>query len=263
MSDDSLVKGLRYRAQPEGFDTDELGRILEAEYIKLGRETKYTQKTSFAPSGIGYGKSTCARYWYHAFTGCEFDQSETTAKQIAGMEAGTASGKRIASLFESAGLSAGTEVDIRMEDPPIHGYMDVMVNWNGREIPGEIKTTRQEMFILRENGMKPTIYNLFQILIYMKATNKQLGFLLYENKNDQTFLIIPVEWTPFYEAMLEDALTWMRLVRKTWEDGDVPNRGFPTKRNKNCRQCPVRKTCWADDAPEATVTIPLMATPKL
>lgn len=263
MSTSTLFKGLQFRAQPGGFDTNELGELIEAAYLKRGRPTQFVKKTSFAPSSIGYGKSTCARFWYHAFEGAEFDESDTDAQNIASMAAGTDAGIRLANVIEESGLKIQREVEIRHEDPPIHGFMDLTIEWNGETIPGEIKTTRQEMFILRQNSMKPPLYNLFQILIYMKVTNKKIGFLLYENKNDQTLIIIPIEWTPRNEALLEEAFEWLRLVRKTWEDGDVPNRGFPTQRNKNCRQCPVRATCWSKDAPQSTVVIPLMATPKV
>lgn len=262
-NDRDIVKGLQFRSQPEGFDPNELARLIETAYLARRRETKFVKKTSFAPSSIGYGKSTCARFWYHAFTGAIWDESDTDAQSIASMAAGTDAGIRIANILEETGLKVEKEVDIRYEDPPIHGYMDISLEWKGETIPGEIKTTRQEMFVLRQNSMKPPLYNLFQILIYMKVTGKRVGFLLYENKNDQGFLIIPVEWTPRNEALLEEAFDWMRLVRKTWEDGDIPNRGFPTKRNKNCRQCPVRDTCWSEDALESTVVIPLMATPKI
>lgn len=262
-NDRSLFKGLRFRAQPGGFDTNELGKLIEESYLRRGRGTKFVKKTSFAPSSIGYGKSTCARFWYHAFEGAMFDESTTDAQSIASMAAGTDAGIRLANIIEETGLKIEKEVEIRYEDPPIHGYMDLTIDWKGETIPGEIKTTRQEMFILRQNSMKPPLYNLFQILIYMKVTGKKTGFLLYENKNDQTLIIIPIEWTPRNEALLEEAFEWLRLVRKTWEDGDIPNRGFPTKKNKNCRECPVRATCWSDTAPESTVVIPLMATPKV
>ena len=262
MAQRQIIKGLQFRKQPKGFDVEKLAGLLEQAYLSQVRETKFITKTTFAPSSIGYGKATCARYWYHAFTGAVFDESGTDAMGVANMANGTAAHERIENLFELTGILDAKEVEIKLEDPPIRGFMDVTINWEGEVIPGEIKTTRQEMFAFRQASMKPPLYNLFQILIYMKAMNKKIGFLLYENKNNQELLIIPIEWTPQYEALLEQAFEWLRLVRKTWEDGDIPNRGFPTARNKNCRECPVRAACYAEDAPEATVTIPLMETPR-
>lgn len=263
MAQREIVKAIRFRKQPEGFDANKLADVLEEAYLGQRRETKFTQKKTFSPSSIGYGKATCARYWHHAFSGAEFDESATDALGVANMSNGTQAHERIEKLFEDAGILESKELEITLSDPPVRGYADLVVNWEGETVIGEIKTTRQEMFLHRQATMKPAVYHLYQVLLYLKATGKRVGFLLYENKNSQEFLVIPVEMTPENEKILNDALEWMRLVRKTWEDGDVPNRGFPTKRNKNCRECPVRATCWADDAPEATVTIPLMETPKL
>lgn len=262
-TESTLFKDQQFRTLPEDFDIEEFKEMIEASYLKRGRSTKFTKKTSFAPSGIGYGKATCARYWYHAFTGAEFDDSATDAQSIASMAAGTDAGIRLADVIGATGLNVKKEVDIRYEDPPIHGYMDVELEWKGMWVPGEIKTTRQEMFILRQNTMKPPLYNLYQILIYMRVTGADVGFLLYENKNDQTLIPIVVTWTKQNTKILDDAFEWMRLVYKTYKDGDIPNRGFPTKRNKNCRACPVRKTCWSEFAPEPTVTIPLMDVPRI
>lgn len=264
MAQRDINKALRFKKQPKGFDAHKFAEILENAYLAQRRETKWTQKTTFSPSSIGYGKATCARYWYHAFTGAEFDESATDALGVANMSYGSDAHARIEGLLEQAGVLLDKEVEITLEDPPVRGYADVLIDWpDFGEVIGEIKTTRQEMFEWRRSTMKPATYHMYQILLYMKARNKKMGFLLYENKNDQSFLVIPVEWNAANEKYLEDALEWLRLVRRAWEAGEVPNRGFPTARNKNCRECPVRATCWAEDAPEHTVTIPLMETPKV
>lgn len=264
MAQRDIVKALQFRKQPEGFDAQKLSNLLEQAYLDQRRETKEVTKKTFSPSSIGYGKATCARFWWHAFTGAVWDESATDALGVANMSYGTDAHSRIENLFESAGVLLEKEVEITLEDPPVRGFADVLIEWPGiGEVIGEIKTTRQEMFAIRQATMKPATYHMYQILLYMKARNKKVGFLLYENKNSQEFLIIPVEWNAANEKYLEDALDWLRLVRKTWEDGDIPNRGFPTKRNKNCRECPVREACWSEDAPEPTVTIPLMSVPRL
>lgn len=263
MAQRNINKAIMFRKAPEDFDTQKLAGLLEEAYLSQRRETKFTQKQTFSPSSIGYGKATCARYWYHAFTGAEFDESATDALGVANMANGTAAHERIEPLFELAGIETEREVEILIADPPVRGYADLRLKYEGKDVIGEIKTTKQEMFLVRQSTMKPAVYHLYQVLLYLEATGADYGFLIYENKNSQEFLIIPVEMTPANRKILDDALEWMRLVRKTWEDGDVPNRGFPTRRNKNCRECPVRAACWADDAPEATVTIPLMGTPRL
>lgn len=257
-----IVAGLKYRKQPAGFDANKLAKMLEDAYMMRQRPNGFKQKKTFAPSSIGYGNATCARYWVLAFNGAEFVE-KNDALGIANMAYGTDAHARIEQLFEDAGILADKEVEIKVQDPPIRGYMDVLVNWEGDTVPGEIKTTRPEMFAFRQSSMKPTPYNLFQILIYMHATNKKTGFLLYENKGDQSFLIIPVEMTKENRERLDNAFAWLRLVYAAYEAGDMPKQPVPTKKNKICKTCPLWDACWGEGAPEGNVEIPLMEVPKV
>lgn len=256
-----IVQGLKFRkVKDTQVDGDKLSRALEEAYLLGRRPSRFTKKKTFSPSSIGYGNATCARYWYIAFSGAHFEEN-TDALGIANMAYGTEAHARIERLFEDAGLLVEKEVEIKLSDPPIRGYMDVMIDWEGELVPGEIKTTRGEMFAMRQTSMKPPAYNLYQILIYMKATKKKNGFLLYENKNDQSFLIIPIAMNEANEKIIEDAFDWMRQVRKAFDDKQLPNRPVPTRRNKICKSCPVRNTCW-DELPEGENIIPLMEVVK-
>src|SRR3954467_13571790 len=114
------------------FGTQELNDLLES---AMARESKETQKKSFAPSGLGYSGS-CPRYWYYAFNGANFEY-DTEATAIANMNAGTAAGPRIADLFEKAGLLIEAEKEVKHDDPPIFGYMDMLIRWKGEEVPVE------------------------------------------------------------------------------------------------------------------------------
>jgi CRISPR/Cas system-associated exonuclease Cas4 (RecB family) len=257
----NIVQGLKFnKVKDTEVDGHKLALALEEAYLMQRRPAKFTKKQTFSPSSIGYGNATCARYWYLAFDGAVFED-DNDALGIANMSYGTQAHTRIEKLFKDAGLLIDQEIEIKLSDPPIRGYMDVMIKWDGQEVPGEIKTTRGEMFAMRQASMKPPAYNLYQILIYMKATKKKNGFLLYENKNDQSFLVIPVTMDDKNEKILEDAFTWLRTTRKAWEDQQLPNRPVPTKRNKICKSCPVRNTCW-DDLPEGENIIPLMEVAK-
>ena len=257
----NIVQGLKFnKVKDTEVDGNKLALALEEAYLMQRRPAKFTKKKTFSPSSIGYGNATCARYWYLAFDGAVFED-DNDALGIANMSYGTQAHTRIEKLFEDAGLLIDKEIEIKLSDPPIRGYMDVMIKWDGEEVPGEIKTTRGEMFAMRQASMKPPAYNLYQILIYMKATEKKNGFLLYENKNDQSFLVIPITMDEKNEKILQDAFDWLRTTRKAWEDQQLPNRPVPTKRNKICKSCPVRNTCW-DTLPEGENIIPLMEVAK-
>lgn len=256
-----IIQGLKFRKQPESFDANELSEILEAAYLKQRRPNKHTQKKTFSPSTIGYGHGTCPRYWFLAFTGGMFiDQVD--ALGIANMSNGTQAHERIEKLFDDSGIRLGNEIEITMDSPPIRGFADVEINWKGEEVIGEIKTTRQESFLVRQSTMKPTANHLFQILIYMKARNRKMGFLLYENKNSQEFLILPIEMNEQNEKIVNNALEWMRETYKAYTEGNVPNRPLQ-KRSKICKGCPFYDWCWSDDSPEGKIDIPVMEVPKI
>jgi CRISPR/Cas system-associated exonuclease Cas4 (RecB family) len=255
-----IIQGLKFRKQPKDFDANKLSEILEAAYMQQRRPDKHTQKKTFSPSTIGYGHGTCPRYWYLAFTGGPY-VDVVDALGIANMANGTQAHERIEALFDASGIRLGNEIEVKMSDPPVRGYADVEIMWEGKEVIGEIKTTRQEAFLVRQSTMKPSMNHLYQILIYMRARKRDIGFLLYENKNSQEFLIIPIEMSDRNSALLDKALDWMRETYKAYEEGTAPNRPLQ-KRSKICKGCPFYEWCWSDDSPEGTIDIPVMEVPK-
>jgi CRISPR/Cas system-associated exonuclease Cas4 (RecB family) len=256
-----IIQGLKFRKQPAGFDANLLAEMLEGAYLEQRRPDKFTQKKTFSPSTIGYGHGTCPRYWYLAFTGGMFKDS-VDALGIANMANGTQAHERIEALFDTLGIRLGNEIEVLHDSPPIRGFADVEINWNGQEVIGEVKTTRQEAFLVRQATMKPSPNHLFQILTYMKVRNRKMGFLLYENKNSQEFLIIPVEMTEANEKIINTAFDWMRDVYKAYADSTPPVRPL-TKRSKICKACPFYEWCWDDASPEGVKELPLMEVPKL
>lgn len=245
----SLVGSRQFGNQE--FDIKSFSDALEAEYLKTRRDG-FKTKNSFAPSGLGYGSGRCPRYWWYAFQGAEFEPT-SDALGIASMAYGTEAHARIQGLMKSAGVLREEELDIRHEDPPIHGFLDALAVIDGEEVPVEIKTTRQEMYIHRTTTGEPPFYNLIQILIYMKVLNKKRGVLLYENKNDQSLFAIPVVMDEKNKQVIEDVFEWMRQVHKNTETGSLPERPF-TKASKECKSCPVFDVCWTDET-ESSVTL--------
>jgi CRISPR/Cas system-associated exonuclease Cas4 (RecB family) len=255
-----INKGSNFRSS---FGVESLHNIFEKGYLSNVRGTGIQKKETFAPSSIGYdGNGRCPRYWYMAFEGRYVFEETTDAMGMATMLNGRDAGERIAKIIGDAGALVATEVEVTMKDPPIRGYIDALVRIGDEIVVGEIKTTRQEMFVLRQNTMKPLPYHLYQLLIYMKATGKSKGFLFYENRNDLSYLILPVEMNESYEKILEDALNWLRKVRQNWEaEGDtLPTRPF-TQKSKQCKQCPLFNECW-NNLDDGKVTIAPMVVAK-
>lgn len=266
-----LVKNNDFTPINKAFETEKFSELLEEAYVGIGRESKFTKKTSFAPSSFGYN-GNCPRYWYYAFNGAEFVYT-TDALAQANMEYGTEAGKRIARLLDKAGILVDDEIPVKHDDPPIGGYMDAMVRWQGEEMVCEVKTTRQESWSMRQAAMKAPGYQLIQLLIYMKVFNKKKGFFLVENKNTGEWLIIPIKMNEVYENLIEGVFEWMRRVHKNALEGELPKRPFETKSNPVCKSCPVVDTCWEgfkkqtqtrelQDPNPGTVDLPLLELPK-
>ena len=249
-----------------------MNEILESASTRLGRETKWTKKKSFAPSSFyPKGNGVCPRYWFYAFHG-EIMTYENTARQRANMDSGTAAGERIANLYEEAGILIDAEYDLRHEDPPIHGYVDLVVDWQDEEMVGEVKTTTAESWNIRRASMKPPGYQLIQLLIYMYVMKREKGFFVIENKNTHELLIIPIKMTDERKELVEMVFEWMRAVKKASDEDTMPTRPF-TPRSMQCKSCPVWDDCWGGyvkqtakregaDANPGVIDLPPLELPK-
>jgi len=215
------------------------------------RGPRHQQKKSFAPSTIAYGHGECARYWYLAFEGGTF---EDYADPFAGanMTNGTKSHERIQKAIEDSGIMVDSEFKVIHDDPPIFGYGDAIVDWEGEELLVEIKTAMQEGFEYRKKSRKAKSGHLIQLLIYMKILKRAKGVLLYENKNNHELLAIPVEVNEYYIKWIDQTFEWMRTVRKSWEDKILPKKNYRSN-SKICKTCPLRAIC--DQAGEGAVKI--------
>lgn len=226
-------------------DTQALIEKIESGYL-ADRGPKHTQKKTFAPSTIAYNHGECPRYWYLAFEGGTFEDS-VNAYAVANMTSGTHGHERIQKAMNDAGILIDSEFKIISNDPPIFGFGDVMLNWNGEEIIGEIKTMSSEAFEYRKTHMKPKTSHLVQLLIYMKILKKARGVLLYENKNNHELLALPVEVNEHYIKWVDYAFDWMRTVRKAWENKTLPKKNYRSN-SKICKNCPLSKTCATAEA---------------
>lgn len=222
---------------------------IQSGYV-VNRGPKHTQKKTFAPSTIAYGHGECPRYWYLAFEGNVFEDN-ADAYGVANMTAGTLSHDRIQNAMMASGVAKifvnennekTTEFKVLHSDPPIFGWGDVMLEWEGEEIIGEIKTMMSEGFEYRKTSGKPKSGHLIQLLIYMKIFKKAKGLLIYENKNNHELLIFPVEVNDYYRQWADNAFEWMRTVRKAWEDKTLPKKNYRSN-SKICKSCPIKAAC--------------------
>lgn len=237
------------KKEKEIIEKDKLIEKIRSGYV-ADRGPKQTQKKTFAPSTIAFGHGECPRYWYLAFDGNIFEDN-ATPYEVANMESGTLSHDRIQSAMIKSGVAKvfvndkgeeTTEFKITHSDPPIFGYGDGIIEWDGEEIVAEIKTMMSEAFEYRRASGKPKKGHLIQILIYMKILKKAKGVLIYENKNNHDMLVFPVEVTDAYRQWVDYAFDWMRQVRSAWLSRNLPKKNYRSN-SKICKSCPVQKAC--------------------
>jgi CRISPR/Cas system-associated exonuclease Cas4 (RecB family) len=240
-----IIANLKFnKPQDGGFDPNEFAKMMEEAYLSEKRPDAFTQKKTFSPSTVGYGSGNCPRYWFYAFSGAEFENN-TDAMGVANMDNGSYMHDRIQKIISKTKVFKEHEVEITHDDPPIRGFADTIIEWNGKEVVAEIKSAKDEVFLIRQAEMKPLPYHLVQLLTYMKIRNDEQGFFYYENKNDQTFLIIPVNMNKRNEEIINFVFDWERKVYAAYKDNLLPERAY-TKSNWICKSCPVKKICWED-----------------
>jgi len=246
------------------FNAHKMADLLEKAYMSSRREPNDRAKKSFAPSGIGYGAGTCPRRWWYDFNGGVLRVDEPDAIGIANMAYGTEAHERIQNLFDTAGILVEAERKVVTDDqpdmPPVFGFADLIINWQGEEAVGEIKTTSQESFVAKSAKGQPAGYHLLQVLIYMKVLGLNKGFLLYENKNSQQMLIMPVTWNVANTKLIDDTFEWMNLVYGNAMNGSLPKRPFRSEKSVVCKTCPFLKHCWNDEP--GSVELPVLEVPK-
>ena len=247
----NLIKQIMMRPEdtPQILDTQALIDKINSGYIAK-REPKHQVKKTFAPSTLVWNHGECARYWYLAFSGNIFESNDTPYS-VANMNAGTKSHDRIQQALLDAELAIEylddnekptTEFKVFHDDPPIFGYGDAMLKWEGEEIVGEIKTMSSDAFEYHKLHGKPKLSNIMQLLIYMKILKKSKGVLIYENKNNHDLLVFPIEVNDHYIAWIEKSFEWMRIVRKSWKDKEIPQKNYRSN-SKVCKGCPLKTAC--------------------
>lgn len=247
-----MIDNILFKKTP--YDLKSLSAIIDASYGQQERKVEEIQKKTFSPSTIGYGHGECSRYWPLAFRGGLFVVNHDTMS-IDTMRSGTDAHHRIQENFEKSDLEVETEIELTHKDPPIRGFVDLYIkNFNGFNIPVEIKTTRSEAFAVRRAKAVPASYHELQILIYMWILNEEHGLLLYENKNDYTKLALPIRMTEENKRRVEHVIKWMRDVYKIYLDGQLPERPY-RKNAKQCKNCPLKDLCF-NGAPDGDIKFP-------
>ena len=239
----NLIKTLTTKPRDTKIDAKKLRLAIGRAYLEGKNGVSFKKKNTFSPSTVGYGYGTCPRYWSLAFTGTEFKDS-FNAQGMAAMNAGSQAHERIQGAMQKADLVKELEREIKLVDPPIRGFADLIMEVDGEEIVGEIKTIKAEGFDIRKDTSTGSDSHVVQLLIYMKALDLKEGFFLYENKNSHEIAVIPIVMSEENEAYANYIFDWMREVHAAWKDGKNIKRPFKETESK-CNYCPIKASCWS------------------
>jgi CRISPR-associated protein Cas4 len=235
------------------YDLKALSKIIDASYTDRVNKKEFIKKDTFSPSTIGYQSGRCPRRWVMAFRGAEFNQ-QYESQSADTMASGTDAHERIQKNFHNSNeFTLDIEWDLWSEDPPVHGYVDMIIrDFRGFDIVVEIKTTRTEAFTVRKANNAGPDYQVLQLLLYMYLLDIKYGLLLYEDKNDHDKLLVPVEMTPDNRQKIEKVVEWMRTVYKAYKSDDLPERPY-RKNSKECKSCPLLD--WCATQPEGNIQL--------
>lgn len=260
MAKEKSIVGMMQRQGSGEFDPQEFVKAYEKSYVDAGNRSGFKKKKSFSPSTLGYGHGTCPRYWYIAFEGAHFDDT-FDSKSLANMDNGSYSHERIQSNLETMGVLKHKELEVTNENPPIRGFIDAIIDWKEMELPVEVKTANSMSFQFRTNTGKPSDSHFVQFLIYLKLTKSREGFLLYENKDTQEILIIPITVSERNKEIVNYLFDWMTATYGAWRGDLLPERPWTRKNAKICQGCPVREACF-NEFGEGEIDLPVLEVPK-
>lgn len=200
-------------------------------------ETKWKQSDSFAPSNT----SNCARFHFYRFTGYEQD-SVYSAQTLRIFDLGNRVEDAVGEMFKGLGVLLDEQVEINLYDPPIHGYIDFIIDWDGPKVV-ECKSINENGFVYRKAMRKPTDSHYAQIQWYMKAMDHEEGFVFYYAKNTSEILPLLVKRN---DKWLEKTSQKYGIIHKAFMDGTKPERPYKVD-SPTCAKCDARRYCWEVD----------------
>jgi hypothetical protein len=242
----SRVKGQTHevdekdKSKPETGDdlSEELSSAIDA-YIDKGITPKYRKINGFHPSNT----NECPRYLVYLFRGVILPASHNARTQRI-FDNGHAVHDRLYKYFRGMGILVKEEVPIRNPEHlpiPVEATADGIIEWNGQKVI-ELKSISDVGFMHRRLMKKPKDEHYRQIQIYMACLQIEEGYVIYENKNTQNILVLPVK----HDKVFTDKLfKKYGKIYQAYKDGKLPKR-YKSPTTGHCQYCAIRDKCWAD-----------------
>ena len=120
------------------------------------------------------------------------------------------------------------------------GKIDILVNINGASIPVKIKALSDTDFVKIQTGggFKKDVTEL---IICTWMAEKKDGLLIYENINNQQYIIFHVET---YKPIIDSIKTKCVGLLDHKINGTIPNQPYKKDDSEECKKCEFFKMCW-------------------
>lgn len=196
----------------------------------------WKQSGSFAPSST----NQCPRYMVYRFRG--FDQKiDFSGRTRRIFDLGNRAEDFLGDMFKNLGILLDEQIPVEIEDPPIRGFADFLIDWDGPK-PVECKSINEAGFVWRKNYRKPKDEHYRQLQFYLESMNMEQGFIVYICKNDSAMLPLLVNRDKDFISKVLDKYA---KIYKVYQDGNIPVRPYKQTSEK-CQRCDAHDYCWAD-----------------
>lgn len=210
-------------------------------YFNNKSRTGFKQKKGFAPSDT----NKCARRMVYLLRGVHVvDTIDPRTRRV--FDTGHSMHARFNDYFKEMGILKENELELWNISPPIHAFLDNIIDVDGEDIVVELKSIGDIGFENRLKYGKPKAEHIQQIQIYLHLTGIPRGLVIYENKNDQNVAIFEVVADP---KAIEALFAKWRKTFKSFEDGELPKRPAKTPQSDICKYCELVDKCWSSSEP--------------
>jgi CRISPR/Cas system-associated exonuclease Cas4 (RecB family) len=222
---------------------------LKEKFPKWDKDKK--AKKNFSPSGIGFGKGKCPRYWVYLFQGGLDHEELGDHKSMLKRMTGTSAHADLQALVETQLPGMVFEDKVISNDPPIFGYVDIYDPEHN--VPVEIKNVDSVKFSKAKDSNIGEESHVIQTLIYMWVKGAKQGVLLYVDRTTLDTHAFSIIMNEHHEKWIEGLINWMKIVYKAYQEDQLPHRPF-AEDSVQCKWCPIKKACWADREGDVFIT---------
>jgi len=207
---------------------------------------KWKKSAGFAPSNT----NNCARFLGYRLKG--FETVVNFPGQVLRIfDQGHDVEARLIKYLTELGMVKKSQMNLVRNNPPIDCYLDILIDYDGNEVPIEVKSISNEGFVYRKATHKPKDEHYRQLQIYMDIGGWDRGILYYVNKNNNEHLPLLVEKN---QDFLDKLYNRWNAIFDAHKRGELSVRPYK-QTSKKCKECSAFDYCWKDTEEGVKITV--------